>query len=67
MNPIVRAKRLEKGLTQDQLSALTGVPQSTISAIEVATKTPELPALLKLSKFFECRIEDLLPCEKTAV
>lgn len=66
MDSIIRTKRLEKGLTQDQLSALTGIPQTTISAVETVTKHPTLPILLPLSRFFGCSVEDLIAEEEIA-
>ena len=44
----MRQVRLERGLTQNELSLLAGVPQTTISSIEVASRMPGALLLLKL-------------------
>jgi transcriptional regulator with XRE-family HTH domain len=44
----LRARRLELGLSQNELSARTGVAQMTISTIETGNSTPRADILLKL-------------------
>ncbi|WP_165815179.1 helix-turn-helix domain-containing protein [Levilactobacillus bambusae] len=55
--------RKERGLSQFQLSDLSGVPQTTISGIENDGKTPGLKNAAKLAKVFQIHAEDLLPQE----
>ena len=44
----IRSTRLEKQLTQTELSKLSGVSQNAISAIESGLKEPALSTALKL-------------------
>ena len=45
---VMRARRKELGLSQDQLSALSGVHQGTISAAERGSRTPGVDIVLNL-------------------
>jgi transcriptional regulator with XRE-family HTH domain len=45
---VLRARRHELGLTQEELSARTGVAQMTISSVETGSSTPRVDILLKL-------------------
>lgn len=50
--------RKEKGLSQDELSRITNIPQYVLSKIETrATKEPRLWTVCQLSKFFRVEIE----------
>ena len=44
----IKKRRIELGLTQDQLADASGVPQGTISRVEQGQSLPTLPNLLKL-------------------
>ena len=52
--------RLEKGLSQQKLGQLLGFCNQTISFWENGSREPDLDTLLKISKFFEVPIEELL-------
>lgn len=59
----LREKRLEKGLTLQQLAKLSGVHYVKIHQIETGKIKPENIALknaIKLAKALECSAEDLL-------
>jgi transcriptional regulator with XRE-family HTH domain len=45
---LLRLARHQTGLTQRQLAALAGVPQSMIAAYETGRREPSMPTLLKL-------------------
>jgi putative transcriptional regulator len=47
------------GLTQDDLSKKLDVSRQTINAIENNKYFPSLELGLKLSRIFECKVEDL--------
>ncbi len=47
---IIKNGRLHKGMTQTQLSLLTGIPQPDISLIELGKKNITLEKLLKICK-----------------
>ena len=53
--------RLAAGLTQDELSARSGVSQSNISALEKGTWEPRLSTILALAKAFGVAPAALLP------
>lgn len=57
-NEKIRARRIELGLTQDQLSRKSGV--SDISLFETCKKKPTLATLVKLSKVLECELNYLI-------
>ncbi|MDL2313599.1 helix-turn-helix domain-containing protein [Desulfovibrio sp. OttesenSCG-928-C14] len=47
--PVLRQLRMEKGLTQDQLSEMVGVASPFISMLESGHKYPNLEMLFKLA------------------
>ena len=58
---LLRQAREKKGLSQAQLSLLSGVPQQTISSIESASrKNPGIDTLLQIAKALGCTVDDLL-------
>lgn len=62
---LLRQAREKKGLTQAQLSLLSGVPQQTISAIEsVSRKNPGIDTLLQIASALGCTVDDLLDKNK---
>lgn len=50
------AARDRKGLSQRELSRLSGVPQKTISRIENGIDIPKIPTLLKLAAVLDLEI-----------
>lgn len=57
----LRQIRREKGLTQKQLEELSGVPQNTISRIEIGTiKVITTPTLIALARALEVTTDYLL-------
>ncbi len=55
----IRLYRAKFELTQDDLSKKLGVSRQTINAIENNKYFPSLELGLKLSKIFECKVDDL--------
>jgi len=56
----IRDKRESRGLTRSALSDLSGVPESTISKIELGTtRNPTMSTLSKLARALGCRVDDL--------
>ena len=53
----IKELRLEKKITQLQLSIKLGVTQETISAYEHDKHLPSLPALIKMSDIFDASID----------
>lgn len=55
----IRLYRAKFKLTQDDLAKKLDVSRQTINAIENNKYFPSLELGLKLSKIFECKVEDL--------
>lgn len=56
----LRSIRRAKDITQEQLSARSGVSRATIAAIESGKKRVVLSStILKLANALNCRVEDL--------
>jgi transcriptional regulator with XRE-family HTH domain len=57
-----RAARRSRGLRQTDVSRLTGISQSVISALEIGDYTnPTWDTLSKLAHVYACRPEQLIP------
>ena len=52
--------RVQKGLSQDKLSSLTGVPQSTLAYWEKTGKLTGRETIVKMAKALDVSIEELL-------
>ncbi len=50
---ILRARRLEKGISQGKLAAMAEVSQPFIAEIESGRKTPSVEVLLRLCEILE--------------
>ena len=57
---VLRAYRLEKGLTQEQLSERVGVVHSFICSLESGKKQPSLQMVLKLATALGTRPGELI-------
>lgn len=56
----IKAYRLKKDLTQDQLAELMEVKRQTISSWETGRTEPNFKEAMKLCAIFECSVEDLV-------
>ena len=57
---LLREKREAAGLTQIQLADMAGVPQQTISAIELrARENPTVDTLYRLSRALGCTMDEM--------
>lgn len=56
---LVRAKRRQAGLTQDDLAARTGLGQSTLSQYETGDMDPSLANAVIIAVALDINIEDL--------
>jgi len=61
----VKEERLRKGLSQEELSRLSGVPRTTISAIESGKVIPSVEHAIKISKALGCKVEELFGVEES--
>ena len=57
---VLRAYRLEKGFTQEQLSERVGVVHSFIHSLESGKKQPSMQMILKLATALGIRSGDLM-------
>jgi molybdate-binding protein/DNA-binding XRE family transcriptional regulator len=55
----VRARRLARGWSQEELAAQAGISRTGISAIETGRLVPSAVAVLSLARAFECQVEEL--------
>ena len=63
---LVRARR-DAGLTQQDLSRRSGVPQSVISDIENGkTAYPRVDTAIALARVLDCTVDELFDNEKAA-
>jgi len=56
----VKTARLDKGYTQEQLSAITGITQAHIGNIETGKTKVGLPTLVKIATALDTTIDPLL-------
>lgn len=56
----IKEARIEKNLSQTDLSKMTGIPQTSISEMERNVYIPKVDVFIKLSKALEIPIERLL-------
>lgn len=52
----ITQERKKQNITQDELSDMTGIPQTTISRIESFVSTPTLPILIKIANALQLKI-----------
>lgn len=55
----VKELRKKAGYTQEELADATGVSRQTIISIERGRYIPSLPLALRISRFFECSMDDM--------
>ena len=56
----MKAERKRQGLNQEALSRKSGVPQSTISAIECGSRRPTEDTMTMIAKGLNCTVGELL-------
>lgn len=56
----VKAARLKKGWTQAEFAKKSGVPQSTISAIETGIRNPTFETIRMIAKGLDCSVDELM-------
>ena len=61
MNEKVKALRMRKGMTQEELSKKAGISRQTLSYIETGkTVNITVATLMKLAEVLECKADDLV-------
>lgn len=56
----IKQKREEMNMTQGQFSQFTGVPQQTISSLEIGARQPLLISALRVAIACGCTVEELV-------
>ncbi len=68
MTPTVRnrikAARVARGWTQEELARAAGVSRQSINSIENDRYVPSLPLALEFARVFRCTTDDLFTLEK---
>jgi putative transcriptional regulator len=59
MKTLIREKRTERNMTQEELSEVLKVSRQTIISLEKGKYKPSLVLAHKLAQIFDCAIEDL--------
>lgn len=60
----LRHRRMERHLSQKELSELSGINQAHLSRIELGKVIPSLELAFKLAATLDCKIEDIFTPEK---
>lgn len=56
----LKAKRIEKGMTQEQVADRCGITQCAYSYYEIGKRSPKPEMLKKLAAVLNCTVDDLL-------
>lgn len=62
----IKAKRIEKGFTQEQLSEMVNIGPSHMSHIESGSTVPSFDVFISILNALDCSADDLLCREATA-
>lgn len=62
----LKAARVARGWSQDELARRSGLSRSGVSAIEIERLVPSAAAALALARALECRVEDLFQLDEEA-
>lgn len=60
----IKVLRAEKNLSQDELSKSIEVSRQTINAVENGKFNPSVKMALKMSKIFNCTVEEIFQLEE---
>ena len=63
---VISRLRVEKGLTQEQLSGLAGIARSHLAALESGEKTVKLDTMWRIADALEMRPSELIRRTETA-
>ena len=63
LNNHLKAKRVDKGLSQEELAKLVGTTRQTIISIEKKQFNPTTKLAILLSVALDCKVEDLFYLE----
>jgi putative transcriptional regulator len=60
----IKERRLQRGLSQEELANLTGVSRQSINSIERGRYIPSLPLALRMAQLFDLPTEELFELEE---
>ena len=60
LNDRIKRLRKEAGLTQETLASLLGVSRPTVTQMEIGSRKPTIPDLIKLADIFNLTLDELL-------
>ena len=66
MKVTMRAMRVNRGYTQEQLAKKLGVTKATVMNWEKGNCVMDAPTLLTLCSIYECSVDDIILPEKLA-
>lgn len=61
---LVQSYRLKKDITQEELALAVGVTRQTIIAIEKGNYIPSVLLALKISKYFDTKVDKIFKIER---
>ena len=61
----IQAARKAKGMTQSDLSALSGVPRNNIARYETGRRNPPVMVLAKIAKALDKTLDELVDIEQS--
>ena len=61
----IKVERAKKDMTQEDLAKLLGVSRQTVNSMEKNRYAPSTILALKLSKIFNCSVNDIFQLENT--
>lgn len=56
----IRRLRKMRGLTQEEFAAALGMSQASISRFETGERKPDVDDLIRIARFFGCKVDDLI-------
>ena len=63
MKNTIKIERAVKNITQEDLAKAIGVSRQTINAMEAGKYVPSMVLALKISKYFNKKVEDMFELE----
>ena len=67
MKSLLRMRRNEAELTQEQLAKLAGVARISVQRIETGERAGSIPVMKKLAHALHCQVNDLISDENQSV
>ncbi|MDN3594936.1 helix-turn-helix transcriptional regulator [Zunongwangia endophytica] len=64
MKNTIKVERAKKSMTQEDLAKLIGVSRQTVNSIEKNRYAPSTILALKLSRIFECSVNEIFQLEE---